>query len=199
MTELDKLVGRCRQGELAAFTELFQRYQARVYRLALTILRDEHDAEDAVQDTFVRVFERIGDYRSDSAFTTWLTAIVVNRCRDKIRRRKVRRALSLDQLRGRASREDMDEVLARRRQRQTLWSLVDRLDDKYRLPVILHYHEGLPCAAVARALNLRVSTVYARLNTARVRLRAMLREQSRLEGKEVEQALCGRGSVENKE
>lgn len=180
-------------------TELFHRYQARVYRLAVTILRDERDAEDAVQDTFVRIFERIGDYRGDSSFTTWLTAIVVNRCRDKMRRRKVRQALSLDQLRGRASREDLNEVLARRQQQQTLWSLVDQLDDKYRLPVILHYHEGLPCDAVAYALGLRVSTVYSRLNTARVRLRAMLREQSRLEGREVERALWGRDLVENED
>jgi RNA polymerase sigma-70 factor (ECF subfamily) len=179
MVKLEELVRRCQQGELAAFSKLFQGYQARVYRLAVAILRDEQDAEDAVQDVFVRVFERIRDYRGDSAFTTWLTAIVVNCCRDKLRRRKVRRTLALDRLRGRASDQDLNEVVTRRQQRQTLWALVDRLDEKHRLPVILHYHEGLSCDEVARALNLRTSTVYSRLNTARVRLRAMLREQSK--------------------
>lgn len=59
MAKLNQLVQRCRQGELAAFTELFQLYQVRVYRLAVTILRDERDAEDAMQDVFMRVFERI--------------------------------------------------------------------------------------------------------------------------------------------
>ncbi|MGD9099748.1 MAG: RNA polymerase sigma factor [Anaerolineae bacterium] len=181
MVKLEELVRRCQQGELAAFSKLFQGYQARVYRLAVAILRDEQDAEDAVQDVFVRVFERIRDYRGDSAFTTWLTAIVVNCCCDKLRRRKVRRALALDRLRGRASDQDLNEVVTRRQQRQTLWALVDRLDEKHRLPVILHYHEGLSCDEVARALNLRTSTVYSRLNTARVRLRAMLREQSKSE------------------
>jgi RNA polymerase sigma-70 factor (ECF subfamily) len=64
-------------------------------------------------------------------------------------------------------------------QRQTLWSLVDRLEDKYRLPVILHYHEGWPCGDVAGILSLRTSTVYSRLNTARIQLRTMLHAESR--------------------
>jgi RNA polymerase sigma-70 factor (ECF subfamily) len=70
------------------------------------------------------------------------------------------------------------EVAAQDR-RQTLWSLVDRLDDKYRLPVILHYHEGWSCGEVAGILSLRTSTVYSRLNTARIQLRTMLQAESR--------------------
>ena len=198
MSDLDNLVQRCRRGELAAFTELFDIYQALAYRLAVAILHDPHDAEDAVQDVFVRVFERIRDYRGESAFTTWLTAIVVNRCRDKLRKRKVRRALSLDRLRGQAGKDDLVETVARRQNRRTLWALVDRLDDKHRLPVILHYHEGLPCEEVGRALGLRTSTVYSRLNTARVRLRAMLQEgRSKSKDTRIEQTLCGKGLVEN--
>jgi len=176
MPDLEELVSRCRQGELAAFTELFRRYEARIYRLALTILRHERDAEDAVQDTCLRVFERIKRYRGESSFETWLTAVVVNVCRDRLRRRRVRQALPLDWLRGQAVGDDVAQAVAERLQRQSLWSLVDRLQDKYRLPVILHYHEGLPCGEVAEVLGLPVTTVYARLNAARVQLRAMLRE-----------------------
>jgi RNA polymerase sigma-70 factor (ECF subfamily) len=194
MSGLDELVRRCRQGELAAFTELFRRYEDQVYRLAVTILRDQQDAEDAVQDVFLRVFEQIKGYRGESSFKTWLTAIAVNRCRDRLRRRKVRRTLSLDRLRGRIGRNqtDLADVIAARQRRQTLWSLVDRLDDKYRLPVILHYHEGLSCGEVARVLGVRVSVVYSRLNTARLRLRAMLWEQeaSNQGGREVEREPC---------
>jgi RNA polymerase sigma-70 factor (ECF subfamily) len=196
MTAQDKLIQRCRQGDLGAFGELFRAHEARVYRLAITILHDERDAEDAVQDVFVRVFEHIQDYRGTSAFNTWLTAIVVNRCRDKLRRRRLRQALSLDRLRGRASAHDPSELVARRQQRQSLWALVERLDDKYRLPVILHYYEGLPCDEVAFILSLRTSTIYSRLNTARTRLRAMLQDQSDSKGKEVNRKACARGSVE---
>ena len=119
-----------------------------------------------------------------------------NRCRDKLRRRRLRQALSLDRLRGRASAHDPSELVARRQQRQSLWALVERLDDKYRLPVILHYYEGLPCDEVASILNLRTSTIYSRLNTARIRLRAMLQDQSDSKGKEVNRKACARGSVE---
>ena len=177
MSDLDELVQRCQRGELAAFTELFRRYEARIYRLAVTILRHERDAEDAVQDVCLRVFERIKRYRAESSFDTWLTAIIVNVCRDRLRRQKVRRALPLGWLYGQASSENVVETVADRMQRQTLWALVDRLEEKYRLPVILHYHEGLSCGEVAQVLALRTTTVYSRLNTARVQLRAMLREE----------------------
>jgi RNA polymerase sigma-70 factor (ECF subfamily) len=177
MSELDELVQRCQRGELAAFTELFRRYEARIYRLAVTILRHERDAEDAVQDVCLRVFERIKRYRAESSFDTWLTAVIVNVCRDRLRRQKVRRALPLGWLYGEASDENVVETVADWMQRQTLWALVDRLEEKYRLPVILHYHEGLSCGEVAQVLALRTTTVYSRLNTARVQLRGMLREE----------------------
>jgi RNA polymerase sigma-70 factor (ECF subfamily) len=195
MPDLDELVRRCQAGELAAFTELFRRYEGRAYRLARTILNHEHDAEDAVQDAFLRVFERIDRFRGDASFDTWFTAIMVNVCRDRLRRRKVRRALPLEWLRGRLrGDDDVVDLGNRRLEHQALWGLVQRLDDKYRLPVILHYYEGLPCGDVARILGVPVTTVYARLNTARVRLRAMLQEQSR----EVRGTSCSNARVEEK-
>lgn len=174
----EDLVRRCQQGELAAFTELFQQSETHVYRLALTILRHEQDAEDAVQDVFLRVFERIKRYRGKASFQTWLTAVVVNVCRDRLRRKKVRRALSLEWLRHKPGGQDVTETVVRRQREQHLWSLVNRLDDKHRLPVILHYLERLPCDEVAHILDIPTSTVYSRLNTARQRLRQLAREHT---------------------
>ena len=179
MSDLDQLVQRCKQGELAAFTRLFRDHEARLYRLAVTILDNERDAEDALQDAYIRIFERIKGFRGKSAFQTWMTAIMVNVCRDRLRRQKVRHALPLDWLRRRAGRGDVARDVGARMQRQTLWSLVDRLDDKHRLPVILHYHQGWSCGQVADFLAVRTSTVYSRLNTARVQLRSMLQAESR--------------------
>ena len=179
MAHLDNLVQRCQQGELAAFSELFQMQETAVYRLALTILQNEQDAEDAVQDVFLRIFEQIKGYQRQSAFKTWLTAITVNSCRDKLRRRKVRRALSLDWLRGQASHHNVPAEADQRQQSQQLWQLINTtLDDKHRLPLILHYHERLSCAEVADMLGLRISTVYSRLNTARQRLRDQLQAEA---------------------
>ena len=179
MSELDELVQRCKKGELAAFSRLFRDHEARLYRLAVTILQNERDAEDALQDAYIRIFERIKGFRGKSALETWMTAIVVNVCRDRLRRRKVRRALPLDWLRDRAGSGDVVREVGARSQRQMMWSLVDRLDDKHRLPVILHYHEGWSCGQVATILKVRTSTVYSRLNTARTQLRAMLQAESR--------------------
>ncbi len=179
MSELDRLVQRCKQGDLAAFSQLFRGHEARLYRLAVTILRNERDAEDALQDAYLRIFERIKRFRGKSAFETWMTAIMVNVCRDQLRRQRVRRALPLDWLRDRPGRGDVVRDVGSRIQRQTLWSLVDRLDDKHRLPVVLHYHEGWSCGEVAEILAVRTSTIYSRLNTARVQLRTMLRAESR--------------------
>jgi RNA polymerase sigma-70 factor (ECF subfamily) len=179
MFEVDELVQRCKQGDLAAFTRLFRDHEARLYRLAVTILRNEHDAEGALQDAYIRIFERIKGFRGKSAFETWMTTILVNVCRDRLRRRKVRRTLPLDWLRDQAGEGDVANEVAALSRRQTLWSLVDRLEDKYRLPVILHYHEGWSCGEVAGILSLRTSTVYSRLNTARIQLRTMLHAESR--------------------
>jgi len=178
VSQLDELVQRCQIGELAAFSELFYAVEGRVYRLAMTILHNEQDAEDVVQDVFLRVFERIKHYKGDAAFQTWLTTIVVNICRDRLRRNKVRRALSLDWIRNRGSEFDVVAEVSKRAQRQRLWTAVNQLDDKHRLPVILHYHERLPCGEVAQILNIRVSVVYSRLNTARQRLRVLLQDTS---------------------
>jgi RNA polymerase sigma-70 factor (ECF subfamily) len=179
MSQLDNLVHRCQQGELAAFSELFQMQETAVYRLALTILQNEQDAEDAVQDVFLRVFEQIKGYQRQSAFKTWLTAITVNSCRDKLRLRKVRRAFTLDWLRGHASHHNVPAEADQRQQSQQLWHLINTtLDDKHRLPLILHYHERLSCAEVADMLGIRISTVYSRLNTARQRLRDQLQAES---------------------
>lgn len=177
------LVQRCRAGDLHAFAALFERFQDRLYDLAWAILQDDTEAEDAVQDTFLRVFERIDRYRGASSFETWLVAVTVNVCRDRLRRRKVRGVLSLDWPRpGWLARilghsEDPMEAMQQQEHRRSLWDTVDRLDERLRLPLILRYHYGLSCGEVAKALGLATGTVYVRLSEGRRCLRQMLLEQ----------------------
>lgn len=177
LPDLEAIIYRCQQGELAAFTELFRASEMRLYRLALAILCDEPEAENAVQEIFLRVFERIRAYRAEASFNTWLTAIAVNYCRDQLRRRKVRQALSLDWLRGASAgaAPDPADAAAEHLQKQTLWNWVGRLAEKYRLPVILFYYEGLTAEEAAAVLRLPVGAVYARLTAARKQLRAARR------------------------
>jgi RNA polymerase sigma-70 factor (ECF subfamily) len=183
---IERLVQRCQQGDLCAFTTLFERFQDRLYDLAWAILRDEAEAEDAVQDTFLRVFERIDRYRGASSFETWLVAVAVNVCRDRLRRRKVRHALSLDWLgpgwlaRILGHGEDPAEAVQRQEHRRSLWDAVDRLEERHRLPLILRYHYGLSCGEAAEVLGLSTGTIYVRLSEGRRCLRQMLLEQGQV-------------------
>lgn len=187
MSDMQAVVRRCQEGQLDAFTTLFSHYQDRVYDLACAILRDELAAEDAVQDTFLAVFQKIEGYKGDSSFETWLTAVAVNQCRMRLRRRKIRQALSLEQLtsgrlfRSGGKNEDLSDIVHRRRQRQTLWEMVDQLSDRLRLPLILRYQYALSCADIALILDKRKSTIYQQLNEGRRSLEQMARERQTAE------------------
>ena len=168
--EINAVVRRCQEGQLDAFSTLFNHYQNHVYDLARAILRDGAAAEDAVQDTFLAVFQKIEGYKGDAAFETWLTAVTVNECRMRLRKRKIRQALSLEQLspgklfRSEGKRRDVSDVVHHRQQRQALWQMVDQLHERLRLPLILRYRYALPCTDIALILDKKKSTIYQQLN-----------------------------------
>ena len=182
MSEIQVVVRRCQEGQLDAFTTLFSHYQNHVYDLACAILRDETAAEDVVQDTFLAVFQHIAGYKGESSFDTWLTAVVVNQCRMRLRKSKIRQVLSLDHLNpGRLFRsggnwEDLSDVVHQRQQQQTLWEMIDQLQDRLRLPMILRYRYALPCADIALILNKRKSTIYQQLKEGRRELEKMAQQ-----------------------
>ena len=179
---MQAVVRRCQEGQLDAFTTLFSHYQDRVYDLACAILRDEPAAEDAVQDTFLAIFQKIDGYKGDSTFETWLTAVAVNQCRMRLRKRKIRQAISLEGLtsgrlfRSGGKNDDLSEIVYKRRQRQILWEMVDQLNDRLRLPLILCYRYALSCADIAVILDKRKSTIYQQLNEGRRSLEQLARQ-----------------------
>src|SRR5438067_2211804 len=85
----DVLIAECQAGDRAAFRRLYDAYQPQIYSTALSFMRgDATAAEDITQDVFVKLFGRIGQFRSESAFTTWLHRLTVNTCLDELRKRK---------------------------------------------------------------------------------------------------------------
>jgi RNA polymerase sigma-70 factor (ECF subfamily) len=183
MQDIQSLVHRCQQGQLDAFSTLFSHYQNRVYDLACTIMRDDKVAEDVVQDTFLTVFQKIDSYKGESRFDTWLTAVAVNHCRMRLRKRKIRQTLSLEQLTaGRLFRlagrgDDVSEIVHQRQRRQTLWDMADQLSDRLRLPMIFRYRYALSCGDIAVVLDRRKSTIYKQLNEGRRQLEKMAQQQ----------------------
>src|SRR5712692_11107890 len=82
------LVARAREGDLAAFNELVQRYQRKIFRLAKHITQNDEDAEDVLQETFMKAYEHLPDFQGQSKFYTWIVRIAVNEALMKLRKRK---------------------------------------------------------------------------------------------------------------
>ncbi|MBK8905828.1 MAG: RNA polymerase sigma factor [Anaerolineaceae bacterium] len=180
---LEQLITRCQQGDLEAFAVLFRRFRQYVYDLACVILRDNAAAHDAVQDTFLRVMEKVDTFAGEAAFETWLTAVTVNVCRSHLRRQKVRRFLSLDQLpagqllRAGLSAASPAHLVEERLHRQSLWQMVNSLPERLRLPLILRYRYAMSCADIAGVLGVKLGTVYQQLNEGRRQLAQMAAQQ----------------------
>jgi RNA polymerase sigma-70 factor (ECF subfamily) len=92
------IIAKVRTGDTEAYGDLVTRHQAQVYRVCLAILADVHDAQDAAQAAFIKGYRRLETFQGQAAFSTWLTRIAINQCKDRLRQRGRRRAASLDAL-----------------------------------------------------------------------------------------------------
>lgn len=176
MTEA-QLLQRSQTGDHAAIQTLVETYQHDVLHLADSILEDSSEAEEAMQETFVIAFNALERYRGEAAFKTWLFSIAINICRKRLNKRKLQERLVRTVqiiLRMGAGPAHPEEVVIRREARNKLRDAIQSLDEKHRLPLVLHYDQGLPVAEIALALGLPQGTVLSRLYTARERLRAAL-------------------------
>jgi len=183
MTVMDsRWLEQCRVGDSLAIERLVQTYQQAVYRLALSILDDSDDADDATQEVFVAALRALESFRGNASFKTWLFSITVNVCRTRLGRLKNRGRLEqiLQSLFHIRSEQAYPENEAIQHESDTaLWQAIHTLDDKHRIPVILRYYHDLPVNEIAETLEVPVGTVHSRLNHARERLRALLKEEPR--------------------
>jgi RNA polymerase sigma-70 factor (ECF subfamily) len=172
-----QLLERCRAGDALAVEALINAHQDRVYRLALSILEDPAEADEAAQETFLAVLRSLDSFRGEAAFTTWLYAIVVNVCR--MRRRRGRTWQRLQQTLAAALRLSdpppaPEAAVIQGEAQAALWRAVQKLGEKQRVPIILRYYHGCSVAEIAQVLELNEGTVHSRLSIARDRLRAAL-------------------------
>ena len=161
-----ELVAACRRGEREAFRALFETYKDRVYSIALRFAGEPSLAMDIAQDTFVKLFSSIRDFRGDSGLETWIYRLVVNSCLDH--RRKTWRLIPLGEEMSaslRASGDSLREVLAEEVNGRVR-SAVDKLPPDLRIAVVLRYTEGLSYEQIAEVLGCAAGTVASRLNRA---------------------------------
>lgn len=167
------LVGKARGGDVDAFETLVRRHRARVYRIALRILGDPHDAQDVAQDVFIQVWTALAGFLGGSAFTTWLYRITVNRSLNHRQRRRA--TLPLPDADPAAGTGPADEVVARHRAQATARAIASLPADQ-RAVFVLYQMEGFSCPEVAAILSLPEPTVRGRLARARRALIDQLRE-----------------------
>jgi RNA polymerase sigma-70 factor, ECF subfamily len=177
------LVARAKSGHEDAFAELYKRHQLKAYRTALRILRNEQDAEDAVQRAFQRALVNLHRFRERSAFSTWLTRIAINEALMLLRHRRAPGPLHenrVDAAPGDGGVEIADarptpeEILCESERRAALLRAIGRLRKKLRIVVLHRELQGLTTVETARRLGLTVSAVKARTFHARRFLRKHL-------------------------
>jgi RNA polymerase sigma-70 factor (ECF subfamily) len=167
------LVSRAQAGRLDAFEELVRRHRLGTYRVALRMLGDASDAEDATQDAFVQAWRNLAGFRADAAFSTWMYRIVTNRCLNMLRARRRTEPLPETQ-EAPASRPD--RIAEARWQVQDLQRAIGRLTPEQRAPLVLRELEGCSYQQIAEALELSIPAVKSRLHRARLELLSAMRE-----------------------
>ncbi|MDB5464751.1 MAG: polymerase sigma-70 factor,ECF subfamily [Phenylobacterium sp.] len=181
------LVAKAKAGDREAFRAIMTRCNQRLFRIARAVVRDEAEAEDVLQEAYVRAFAAIAGFRGEAGIATWLTRIVLNEAHGRLRRRRT--MVELDELEtaqtgaqvldfpGMARSDDPEADAARAQIRRILERAVDALPEPFRLVFILREIEELSAEETARHLDLKVETVKTRLHRARRRLRETLDAQ----------------------
>ncbi len=182
------LVARAKAGELDAFEALTNRYERRVYSLALRMLRHQQDAEDVTQQTFLSALENLDGFRGDASFATWLLRIATHAALKLIRKQKGLHTVSLEEATEEADsydsiphpeyiadwRQSPEQLVQKHETQRLLDEALAHLDEKHRLVFLLRDVEGLSVKATAEALGLSEANTKVRLLRARLQLREHL-------------------------
>jgi RNA polymerase sigma-70 factor (ECF subfamily) len=163
----EDLIVACQRGDTGAFAQLFETDKDRVYSIALRFSGEPATALDIAQDTFVKLLSRIGDFRGEARFDTWLYRMVANSCLDQ-KRRGLRLRPFVESLMDtlRPARATVLEDLLRAEFAQGVQKVVAKLPAEQRMVVILRYTEGLAYEEIAEILSCSAGTVASRLNRA---------------------------------
>ncbi len=179
-----KLVAAAKAGDPAAFSELVRRYERKIYRLALNITQNREDAEDAMQEAFLKSYAHLNEFLGDSRFYTWLVRITVNEALMKLRRRRPNLTSIDEPVQG--EEEDFmpreiedwgpspEQKYAQTELAAILASVIDKLEEEYRIVFVLRDIEELSTEETAELLQLSIPAVKSRLLRARLKLREKL-------------------------
>jgi len=182
------LIEKVRGGDYQAFEFLVTRYEAKVYRLAIRMLRNPQDAEDALQETFLQVFRGLPGFEGRSQFSTWLFRLASNVCLMRIRHRETEpsKLLPLEDYLPKLEEGEgpsmvdwadrPEDALLSKESREQMMGALEKLPPEYRAVFILRDIEGFSNAETGESLGISIAAVKSRLHRARLALRGMLSE-----------------------
>ncbi len=186
------LVAQARQSDAMAFSELVRRYENKIFRLALHITQNREDAEDVLQEAFLKAYKHLDQFQGNSKFYTWIVRIAVNQALMKLRRRKTDKSVSMDEqfdtgedtlVREIAAwDEDPEQQFSREELGRILDSAIQGLEPPYRSVFVLRDIEDLSTEETAQALDLSIPAVKSRLLRARLQLREKLTRHFKRKG-----------------
>ncbi|MGA2213354.1 MAG: sigma-70 family RNA polymerase sigma factor [Bryobacteraceae bacterium] len=178
------LLAKAREGDPAAFSELVNQYSRKIYRLAKHITQNDSEAEDVLQETFLKAFEHLGDFQGQSKFYTWIVRIAVNESLMKLRKRKSDRTVPLDEPIDTGEDtvvreiavwdENPEQQYSREEIGQILDEAIQSLKPAFRTVFVLRDIEEMSTEEAAEALGISVPAVKSRLLRARLQLREKL-------------------------
>ena len=184
----ETLLARARRRDEAAVRTIIRQNNRRLFRMARAILKDDSEAEDAVQESYVRAFTHLADFRAEAALSTWLTRIVINEAYGRLRRRRptldwesaepvLAAQAQIIPFPSWSSRNDPETAMAQNQIHDLLERAIDALPGRFRTVLVARLVEEMSVEETAALLNLRPETVKTRLHRARLMLRADLERQ----------------------
>ncbi len=156
----------------AWFSEQVRALEPGLFALAMSYMKEEADALDCIQQSILNAYTKLETLREPDKFKPWLYGILVNQCKDELRRRG--RTVSLE---DRDGEEPASEPAVSFETKAVLWAAVQRLSEPYRTLLILFYYEDLPTEDIALAMNQKPATVRKQLERAREKLRTELERE----------------------
>lgn len=184
MLEDAEIVRRCSEGQIDLIEILIEKYKSQLYKLCLHLTNNKYEAEDLFQDTWVKAVKCIGKCNAEKSFYIWIYTISLNLYRDKYRKEKrwlskVKEYFDTDQKEELINKFESnymlpEDNLLQKHEKARLKAVINDLNDKLRIPIILFYFKDMSVDNIAQVLDIPVGTVKSRLNTARNKLKKMM-------------------------
>lgn len=183
------LLKKIKNGDIASFELLISEYQVYAYNIAYRMLGNEEDAKDVTQEALIKVYKSIHKFKENSSFSTWLYRIVMNTCKDELKKRK-EATVSLDKEietnDGTVSREIGDDrlnpsrIVERKEVSHVVQEAINTLSDANRTVIVLRDIQGLSYEEISKVIKEPIGTVKSRINRGRGQLKKILMDQKHL-------------------